>query len=85
LIGKLCCKPPARFAVPSPEFVDWSSPGGQPMTQACQQQFAAAVERLMQCGGQQVIGREGGRGRVAVRRPLLAAQLKPAVMSKAAC
>jgi hypothetical protein len=40
--------------VPTPEFLDWASPGGQPMTQACQQQFAAAVERLKQCGGEQV-------------------------------
>ncbi|MEW5305220.1 MAG: hypothetical protein WDW36_007776 [Sanguina aurantia] len=49
--------PPAtgfRFAVPSTEQLDWSSPGGDDVASQCQASFAAAVARLTALGGKQV-------------------------------
>ncbi|GAB4814951.1 hypothetical protein N2152v2_001997 [Parachlorella kessleri] len=45
---------PFRFALPQPEFLDFSGPGGEPMRTAMEQQMAAAAERLQALGGQQV-------------------------------
>lgn len=43
-----------RFAVPSRAQLDWSGPGGEAVSSACQQQFDAAVARLVEAGGVQV-------------------------------
>jgi allophanate hydrolase len=45
---------PFRFAVPSPEFLDFSGPGGAPVRREMDAAFADAVERLQAIGGERV-------------------------------
>ena len=44
-----------KFAVPAPEFLDFSGPGGEPVRRAMENAMADAVKRLESIGGEQVM------------------------------